>query len=102
MTIVAFFVINKKSAYNALLERDWIHSNWVVTYFLYEVIMFWKDNNNIEVVADDKPFATCNNVHALLYNEHVGIMHLSGNDNNWKQILAIVGMPSLDKSTSNG
>jgi phosphomannomutase len=27
---VAFFVVNTDSAYNALLSRDWIHSNWVV------------------------------------------------------------------------
>ena len=26
----AFFVVNTKSTYNALLGRDWMHSNWVV------------------------------------------------------------------------
>ena len=54
---VAFFVINTKLAYNALLGRDWIHSNWVVPSSLHQVIMFWKDNNSIEIVmADDKAF----------------------------------------------
>ena len=28
---VAFFVVNTDLAYNALLGRDWIHSNWVVS-----------------------------------------------------------------------
>ena len=55
--ITTFFVVNTKSAYNALLGRDWIHSNWVVPSSLHQVIMFWKDNNSIEIVmADDKPF----------------------------------------------
>jgi hypothetical protein len=28
---VAFFVVNTDSTYNALLGRDWIHSNWAVS-----------------------------------------------------------------------
>ena len=47
VTTTAFFVVNTKSAYNALLGRDWIYSNWVVPSSLHQVVMFWKDNNNI-------------------------------------------------------
>uniref|UniRef100_A0A2N9F0K1 Reverse transcriptase domain-containing protein n=1 Tax=Fagus sylvatica TaxID=28930 RepID=A0A2N9F0K1_FAGSY len=32
----AFFVVNTDSAYNALLGRDWIHSNWVVPSSLHQ------------------------------------------------------------------
>ena len=47
VTTTAFFVVNTKSAYNALLGRDWIYSNWVVPSSFHQVVMFWKDNNNI-------------------------------------------------------
>jgi hypothetical protein len=73
---VAFFVVNTDSAYNALLGRDWIHSNWVVPSSLHQVLVFWKDDNNIEVVkVDERPFvAYNNNVDAQLYNDCVGIV----------------------------
>ena len=45
---VAFFVVNTDSAYNALLGRDWIHSNWVVPSSLHQLLDFWKDDNNIK------------------------------------------------------
>jgi hypothetical protein len=77
--IAAFFVINTKSAYNALLGKDWIHSNWVVPSSLHQVIMFWKDNNSIEIVmADDKPFTVCNNADAMLYNKNTSIVKFAG------------------------
>ena len=37
---VAFFVVNTNSAYNVLLGRDWIHSNWVVPSSLHQVLVF--------------------------------------------------------------
>jgi hypothetical protein len=78
----AFVVVNTKSAYNALLGRVWIHSNWVVSSSLHQVIMFWKDNNSIEIVmADDKPFTICNNVDAMLYNKNMSIVKFAGLNN---------------------
>jgi hypothetical protein len=78
----AFFVVNTKLTYNALLGRDWIHSNWVVPSSLHQVIMFWKDNNSIEIVtADDKPFTVCNNVDAMLYNKNMSIVKFAGLNN---------------------
>ena len=59
---VAFFVVNTDLAYNTLLGRDWIHSNWVVPSSLHQVLVFWKDDNNIKVVkADKRPFVAYNN-----------------------------------------
>jgi hypothetical protein len=79
---VAFFVVNTDSAYNALLGRDWIHSNWVAPSSLHQVLVFWKDNNNIEAVkADERPFVTYNNnIDAQLYNDCVGIVKFTGID----------------------
>ena len=75
----AFFIVNTKSTYNALLGRDWIHFNLAVTSFLHQVIMFWKDNNSIEIVmADDKRFTICNNVDAMLYNKNMSIVKFAG------------------------
>ena len=40
VAIVALFVVNTDSTYNALLGRDWIHSNWVVPSSLHQVLFF--------------------------------------------------------------
>jgi hypothetical protein len=86
----AFFVVNTKSAYNALLGRDWIHSNWVVPSSLHQVIMFWKDNNSIEIVmADDKHFTICNNVDAMLYNKNMSIVKFAGLNNRTTDTITI-------------
>ena len=84
MARVAFFVVNTDSAYNALLGRDWIHSNWVVLSSLHQLLVFWKDDNNIEVVkAYERPFVTYNNnVDAQLYNDCLGIVKFTGINQN--------------------
>ena len=90
---VAFFVVNTDSAYNALLGKDWIHSNWVIPYSLHQVLVFWKDVNSIEVVkADERPFVTYNNnVDAQLYNDCVGIFKFTGIDQNGNPSRVTVG-----------
>jgi hypothetical protein len=81
---VAFFVVNTDLAYNALLGRDWIHSNWVVPSSLHQLLVFWKDDNNIKVVKSyERPFvAYNNNVDAQLYNGCVDIVKFTGIDQN--------------------
>ena len=90
---VAFFVVNTDLAYNTLLGRDWIHSNWVVPSSLHQVLVFWKDDNNIKVVkADKRPFvAYNNNVDAQLYNDCVGIIKFTGIDQNGNPSRVTVG-----------
>jgi hypothetical protein len=90
---VAFFVVNIDSVYNALLGKDWIHSNWVVSYSLHQLLVFWKDDNNIGVVkADERPFMTYNNnVDAQLYNDCVGIVKFTGIDQNGNPSRVTVG-----------
>ena len=93
VAIVAFFVVNTDLAYNTLLGRDWIHSNWVVPSSLHQVLVFWKDDNNIKVVkADKRPFvAYNNNVDAQLYNDCVGIIKFTGIDQNGNPSRVTVG-----------
>jgi hypothetical protein len=90
---VAFFVVNTDSAYNALLVRDWIHFNWVVSSSLHQLLVFWKDDNSIEVVkADERPFvAYNNNIDAQLYNDCVGIIKFTGIDQNGNTSKVTVG-----------
>ncbi|OMO89508.1 Retrotransposon gag protein [Corchorus capsularis] len=55
-SLSAFFVVDSTSTYNALLGRDWIHSNWCVPSSLHQMFMFW-NGAEVEVVqADTKPF----------------------------------------------
>ena len=62
ITNVAFFVVYIKAAYNALLGREWIHSNWVIPSSLHQSLMFWNDDNSVEMVkADNRSFKACNN-----------------------------------------
>ena len=93
MATVAFFIVNTNLAYNALLGRDWIHSNWVVLSSLHQLLVFWKDDNNIEVVkADERLFvAYNNNVDAQLYNDCVGIVKFTGIDQNGNPSRVTVG-----------
>lgn len=59
---VSFVVVNTDSAYNGLLGRDWIHSHWVVPSSVHQVLVLWKDDENIKVrVTDERPFTTYNN-----------------------------------------
>jgi hypothetical protein len=90
---VAVFVVNTDSAYNAFLRRDWIHSNWVVPSSLHQLLVFWKDDNNIEVVkADERSFITYNNnVDAQLYNDCVGIVKFTEIDQNGNPSRVTVG-----------
>ena len=71
ITNVAFFVVHTKAAYNALLGREWIHSNWVIPSSLHQSLMFWNNDNSVEMVkVDNRPFEACNNtIDAQLYNK---------------------------------
>ena len=83
---VAFFVVHTKAAYSALLGREWIHSNWVISSSLHQSLMFWNDDNSVEMVkADNRSFEACNNtIDAQLYNKNVGTLKLTGFDYNGK------------------
>ncbi|CAL1392898.1 unnamed protein product [Linum trigynum] len=70
----AFFVVDGMISYNALLGRDWIHSNKCVPSSLHQCLMLWNEDGVVEVVqADTKPFAVGANVaEAYLYHGDFG------------------------------
>ena len=71
ITNVAFFFVHTKAAYNALLGREWIHSNWVIPSSLHQSLMFWNNDNSVKMVkADNRPFEAYNSTNdAQLYNK---------------------------------
>ena len=60
---------------------------------MHQLLVFWKDDNNIEVVkVDERPFMTYNNnVDAQLYNDCVGIVKFTWIDQNGYSSRVIVG-----------
>jgi hypothetical protein len=49
----SFFIVNNKSTYTVLLERDWIHANCCIPSMMHKCLIQW-DGDEVEVVhADD-------------------------------------------------
>lgn len=66
----AFFVLDTATSYNAILGRDWIHSNWCVPSSLYQLLIFWHEHKVEIVWADQRPFTVGSNVaEAYVYGE---------------------------------
>lgn len=56
-----FFVVDSQCHFNALLGRDWIHSNLCVPSSLHQSLLFW-NNEDVEIVqAVKRPFMTESN-----------------------------------------
>lgn len=55
-SLVNFFVINAPVQYNALLGRDWIHTNLCVPSSLHQCIMLWHNEKVKVIEADPRPF----------------------------------------------
>ena len=79
---MAFFVVETTAAYNALLGRDWIHPNFCIPSTFHQFLIFW-NGEEVEVIsAGSKPFvARVHNTEALLYEDHIGPVKLSGQTN---------------------
>ncbi|KAM2681555.1 hypothetical protein EV2_013198 [Malus domestica] len=54
--MTAFFIVNSKTEYNALLSRDWIHQTSCIPSSLYQVLIFWDGKSVIVHPADSQPF----------------------------------------------
>jgi hypothetical protein len=49
----SFFIVNSKSTYTVLLEREWIHANCCIPSMMHQCLIQW-DGDEVEVVrADD-------------------------------------------------
>ncbi|KAB2600207.1 hypothetical protein D8674_010478 [Pyrus ussuriensis x Pyrus communis] len=75
--MTAFFIIDSKTDYNALLGRDWIHQTSCIPSSLYQVLIFWDGKSVTVHPADNQPFET-NMIQARYYDDHVGYITLQG------------------------
>ncbi|KAM2033421.1 hypothetical protein ACFX1T_015311 [Malus domestica] len=75
--MTAFFVVDSKTEYNALLGRDWIHQTSCIPSSLYQVLVFWDGKSVTVHPADNQPFET-NMIQARYYDDHVGYITLQG------------------------
>ncbi|XP_070664519.1 uncharacterized protein [Malus domestica] len=51
--MTAFFVVDSKTEYNELLDRDWIHQTSCIPSSLYQVLVFW-DGKSASMKTDDR------------------------------------------------
>ena len=72
-TKTAYFVVDGKTSYKALLGRDWIHGNKCVPSSMHQKLVMWKESGEVKTIeADPQPFQVNSNfVEAQLYNEDV-------------------------------
>ncbi|KAH7513022.1 hypothetical protein FEM48_Zijuj12G0152300 [Ziziphus jujuba var. spinosa] len=79
--MTAFFVVEFKSSYNALLGHNWIHASLCVPSSLNQALWFW-NGEEVEVVqADSQPFSvSINAVEAWYYEDEVGLVQFFDND----------------------
>ncbi|KAM1790041.1 hypothetical protein ACFX12_034142 [Malus domestica] len=75
--MTAFFIVDSKTEYNALLGRDWIHQTNCIPSSLYQVLIFWDGKLVMVHLADIQPFET-NMIQACYYDDHVGYITLQG------------------------
>ncbi|KAM1243180.1 hypothetical protein ACFX2G_035466 [Malus domestica] len=75
--MTAFFIVDSKTDYNALLSRDWIHQTNCILSSLYQVLIFWDGKSIVVHPADTHPFET-NMIKACYYDDHVGYITLQG------------------------
>ncbi|KAM1543947.1 hypothetical protein PS2_013206 [Malus domestica] len=68
----AFFIIDSKIEYNALLCQDWIHQTYYIPSSLYQVLIFWDGKS---VVVHNQPFKA-NMIQTRYYDDHVGYITL--------------------------
>ena len=54
--MTAFFIVDSKTEYNALLGRDWIHQTSCIPSSLYQVLVFWDGKSIVVHPADNQPF----------------------------------------------
>ncbi|KAM1680285.1 hypothetical protein ACFX1X_038122 [Malus domestica] len=75
--MTAFLIVDSKTGYNALLDRDWIHQTSCIPSSLYQVLVFWDGKSVIVHSVDSQPFKT-NMIQARYYDDHVGYITLQG------------------------
>jgi hypothetical protein len=83
--ILAFFVVDCISQYNALLGRDWIHRSLCVPSSLHQQLIIWnEDLDRAEVIsADPRPYSvSANAADANYYFSDIAPLGVNGIDQN--------------------
>ncbi|KAM1229803.1 hypothetical protein ACFX2G_040938 [Malus domestica] len=87
--MLAFFVVDCTSTYEALLGRDWIHQSLAIHSTLHQQVAIYHEADTEGpgfwemVEAESRPFfPTANVAEASFYNPNVGILQCSGADEN--------------------
>ncbi|KAM2258136.1 hypothetical protein ACFX1S_003250 [Malus domestica] len=75
--MTAFFIVDSKTKYNALIGRDWIHQTSYIPSSLYQVLIFLDGKSVVVHLADSQPFEA-NMIQARYYDDHVGYITLQG------------------------
>jgi len=84
----AFYVIDAKVGYNALLGRNWIHQNQCVPSSLHQSLIFWNGNDIEMIKANDCPFVGCVNMaEAQYYHPDAQVIDCTGfSDGTFKRL----------------
>ncbi|XP_068344173.1 uncharacterized protein [Pyrus communis] len=82
--MTAFFIIDSKTEYNALLARDWIHETSCIPSSLYQDFIFWKGKSVVVHPADNQPFET-NMIQTCYYDDYVSYITLQGFNEDGRQ-----------------
>ncbi|KAM1794850.1 hypothetical protein FF2_034684 [Malus domestica] len=87
--MLAFFVVDNTSTYEALLGRYWIHQSLSVPSTLHQQVAIYHEEGEIGsgfwemVEVESRPFLpTANVAEAIFYNPNIGILQCSGADKN--------------------
>ncbi|KAM1019000.1 hypothetical protein EV1_040062 [Malus domestica] len=81
--MTAFFIVDFKTEYNALLSRNWIHQTNCIPSSLYQVLIFWDGKSVVVNPADNQPFEA-NMIQVRYYDYHVDYITLHDlNDEGW-------------------
>lgn len=80
-TLSAFFVVESRASYNALLGRDWIHAAACLPSSMHQALILWGHTGPEVVSADPSPFrAEARAVEAFYYVAGVGPHRFEGID----------------------
>ncbi|KAM2936425.1 hypothetical protein COP2_034027 [Malus domestica] len=81
--MIAFFIIDLKTEYNALLGREWIHQTSSIPSSLFQVFIFWDGKSVVVYPADSHTFEA-NMIQACYYDDQVGYITLQGFNDEWR------------------
>ncbi|KZV51422.1 hypothetical protein F511_39681 [Dorcoceras hygrometricum] len=100
-SLYVFLLANASANVQALLEKNWIHTNQSIPSSMHQLLLFWKEDEVEIIEADVQPFqANTSTVEARYYNGDFGpIIIRSSNTEELKAVYteSLAPSPILDK-----